>query len=308
MYRQKIPAKDVYTHLATLPNTASGPGEPIPKAVALLATETLLHLGSRSFSHFLNATERYIDLLRDLTPDRQSRQIILEGIHEYWQRSGQMRLTTIDKYIQYGVLEGLDVVDWVFADDDSKPGEEADGWTDGHKWEVLRMTLDKAVGRVNSSKARFKLVEREDEAARARKAAEKLDRGEGVGEDEDVETSGECDDSSIPRLRASVRCMTNWQKRDLNAAVKLARRRLHSTYKPATSSRSCSLRSAPSQRRSYHGSTPRRKRASPSRRERKVKSLRVRVCVRSWRCLRAARMVLGQEGAGGAGTESLCDA
>ena len=101
-----------------------------------------------------------------------------------------MRLVTIDKYVQYGVLEGEDVVDWVFADD-QKSGEEADGWTDGFKWEVLRMTLEKHVGRVTAVKRRVRAVEQEDETARARRAAEKLEQGEGVGEDENVETAGE---------------------------------------------------------------------------------------------------------------------
>lgn len=189
MYRQKVPASEVRAHLFTLPNTTSGPGEPLPQSVGLMAVETLLHLGSRSFSHFLNATERYLDLLRSLGPDPASRQTILEAIGNYWQRSGQMRLVTIDKYIQYGVLEGEDVVEWVFGDD-SKSGEEADGWTDGFKWEVLRMALEKHVGRVTAVRRRVRAVEQEDETARARKAAEKLERGEGVGEDEDVETAG----------------------------------------------------------------------------------------------------------------------
>lgn len=101
-----------------------------------------------------------------------------------------MRLVTIDKYIQYGVLEGNDVVAWIFSDEDVS-GEEADGWTDGHKWEILRMTLEKHVGRVSAAKRKVRAVEREDEVARARKAAEKLERGEGVGEDENVETAGE---------------------------------------------------------------------------------------------------------------------
>lgn len=199
MYRQKVPANEIRAHLLTLPNTTSGPGEALPATVALMAVETLLHLGSRSFSHFLNATERYLDLLRSLGPDRASRQTILEAIASYWQRSGQMRLVTIDKYIQYGVLEGEDVVDWVFAED-QKSGEEADGWTDGFKWEVLRMMLEKHVGRVTAVKRRVRAVEQEDETARARRAAEKLEQGEGVGEDENIETAGE----SPPFLDESV--------------------------------------------------------------------------------------------------------
>ena len=186
MYRQKVPSHEVLEKLRRMSMATAG--EPIPKEYTLMATETLLHLGSRSFSHFLNATERYLDLLRSITPDPESRQAILEAVANYWQRSSQLRLVTLDKYLQYGVLEGLDVVEWVFSAE-TQPGEEADGWTDGHQWEILRMVLDKHVGRVNAVKRRVKAVEKEDENARARKAAEKLEQGEGVGEDENVETA-----------------------------------------------------------------------------------------------------------------------
>jgi nuclear cap-binding protein subunit 1 len=53
------------------------------------------------------------------------------------------------------------------------------------------MTMDKLVGRVTGIQSRIKVVEREDEMARARKNAERLESGEGVGEDEDVEVTGE---------------------------------------------------------------------------------------------------------------------
>jgi len=156
-----------------------------------MASETLLHLGSRSFSHFLNATERYLELLRYLTPDPSSRRTLLDGISSYWRQSSQMRLVTVDKYLQYGVLEGLDVIDWVFAEETGgSGGDDGDGWTDGDKWEMLRMCLDKHVGKVAGVRRRVRMVEKEDEAARARRAAEKLERGEGVGEDEDVEPDG----------------------------------------------------------------------------------------------------------------------
>jgi nuclear cap-binding protein subunit 1 len=102
-----------------------------------------------------------------------------------------MQLITIDKYITYGVLEGLDVVDWVFGENDGAGAgaDEADGWTDGHKWEILRMCLDKHSGRVAAVKKRLRTVERADEAARARRAADALERGGDVG-DEDVEIDG----------------------------------------------------------------------------------------------------------------------
>ena len=53
------------------------------------------------------------------------------------------------------------------------------------------MTLDKHVGRVGAVKRRVRDVEREDEVAKARRAAERIESGEGLGEDENVETAGQ---------------------------------------------------------------------------------------------------------------------
>ncbi|EIW70239.1 hypothetical protein TREMEDRAFT_43823 [Tremella mesenterica DSM 1558] len=188
LLRAKTPSSDVRTYITTLPLAyPDGPSEPMSQSITLMAIETILHLGSRSFSHFLNATERYLDLLRFLSPDPTARRLLLDGIRNYWRWSSQLRLMTVDKYMQYGILEGEDVVDWVFGQETGgSGGEEGDGWTDFDHWELLRMCIGKLVGRVSRDKSRVKNVEREDEAARARKAAERIERGEGVGMD-DVE-------------------------------------------------------------------------------------------------------------------------
>jgi nuclear cap-binding protein subunit 1 len=188
MYRQKASVQDIRGHLSTLPDAFSGPDEPLSDEIRMMAVETLLQLGSRSFSHFLNATERFLDVLRYLTPDPASRQVLLRAVHRFWKSSPHMRLVVLDKYVQYGILEGLDIIDWVFAATPDEEmglggGNDADGWTDGWRWEILRMCLDKHVGRVVGVRNRVKLVDKEDETARARRAAERLERGEGVGED-----------------------------------------------------------------------------------------------------------------------------
>lgn len=189
LFRSKAPTGDIRALLQ--PTALSGSDEPISASMRSVAFETLLHLGSRSFSHFLNATERYLDTLRYLTPDPTSRRTLLDGVSSYWRQSSEMRLVTVDKYLQYGVLEGSDVVDWVFEDEPgASGGDEGDGWTDGEKWEMLRMCLDKQAGKVTALRRRVRAVEKADEAARARRAAEKLEMGEGVGE-EDVDLEGE---------------------------------------------------------------------------------------------------------------------
>lgn len=182
LFRAKSSVVQVRSHIELLPGGA-GPGEPVSEDVRRMVVAAVLHLGSRSFSHFLNATERYLDILRYVTPDPAGRQVLLAVVYDYWRYSAQQRLVTVDKYVQYGILEGLDVVNWIFTSAESEMGgEEGDGWTDMENWEVLQMCLDKHVGRVEGLKRRLRQVEREDEAAKARKAADLLAKGETVGE------------------------------------------------------------------------------------------------------------------------------
>ncbi|BEI93243.1 uncharacterized protein CcaverHIS019_0508710 [Cutaneotrichosporon cavernicola] len=182
--KNKAPSHEVKNFITDLPDAMDQGGDSLLRAsIVKMVTETILKLGDRSFSHFLNATERYLDVLRFITNDYASRRVVLDAIVSFWRRSSQMRLITIDKYLQYSILEPLDVVDWVFA---AEAGSDTvpDGWTDVDKWEVLRMALDKIVGRVVRERRRLRAVDKADEVARARRAAERLERGEGVGMDD----------------------------------------------------------------------------------------------------------------------------
>jgi nuclear cap-binding protein subunit 1 len=198
MMRQKASAGEVLDFLERVPGARDGAAASgaVAAPVLMMAVETIQHLGSRSFSHFLNATERYLDVLRHLSPDAASRRVLLDAIASFWRRSSQMRLLTIDKYLQYGILEALDVVEWLFADDgvsSSADDTRPDGWTDYDSWDLLRMTLDKVVGRVVAVRRRLRAVDRADEAARARRAAERLGRGDididNVNDDEDADAA-----------------------------------------------------------------------------------------------------------------------
>lgn len=213
MLKQKVSSDQVKDYLDNLPGARSAPGEPMSVPVLMMATETIQHLGSRSFSHFLNATERYLDVLRHLSPDFASRRVILDAVQSFWRRSSQMRVTTVDKYLQYGILEPLDVVDFIFSEDSASAGDDApDGWTDGDKWEMLRMTIDKVVGRVVAVRRRLRAVDKADEVARARRAAERLERGEGVGMDDaevDDEDSGNDRSRESRNAQASLDLQTN---------------------------------------------------------------------------------------------------
>ncbi|WWC85240.1 uncharacterized protein L201_000102 [Kwoniella dendrophila CBS 6074] len=197
LFRSKATVSEIRLHIESIANSTSGPGESLYPNYKKMIFETLLHLGSRSFSHFLNATERYLDLLRYLTSDQESRKNLLQSIWIYWKFSNQLKLITLDKYLQYGILEGSDIINFLFLIEKKMEQEEdydeieislnGNGWTDEWKWEILKMTLEKHIGRVQSIKNKLKFIEREDEMARARRNAEILEKGGDVGADDDIE-------------------------------------------------------------------------------------------------------------------------
>lgn len=221
MMKQKAPSNEVKDYINDLPGARSD-DDSLSAPVLQMVTETILKLGDRSFSHFLNATERYLEVLRYITSDYASRRAILDAIQSFWQRSSQMRLITVDKYLQYSILEPLDVVDWLFASDVSLGDDTPDGWTDVDKWELLRMTLDKVVGRVVGVRRRLRAVDKADEVARARRAAERLEHGEGIGmDDEDEDDNGPAERSREAQdVQASLDIQTNRLERVMGAVVR----------------------------------------------------------------------------------------
>lgn len=135
-----------------------------------VVVQTLLNAGSRSFSHLLNVVERYHDLLRALSTTPAARVTILASTARFWARSAQWVLIVFDKLLQYRIVEPVDVVTYVFSPPSDAPGAvllhagnssafsfSADAtelggtlrdWSSFNWWLVLRLTVEKVVGRV----------------------------------------------------------------------------------------------------------------------------------------------------------------
>jgi nuclear cap-binding protein subunit 1 len=125
-----------------------------------IAIQSLLHIGARSFSHFLNAVERYLTVLRSLTGSPEAKKHVLELVANFWQRSHQMVGIVFDKLMQYQIVEPADVVGWVFAHSSR-----------GLDWNLLRSAVDKANGRVVVAGRRVTTLRKEDDDAHARAKA-----------------------------------------------------------------------------------------------------------------------------------------
>lgn len=170
MLRGRSKAEDVVAHLQSLKESLSETsegGSNVDSVIRSIATQSLLHIGSRSFSHFLNAIERYLPLLRSLATGTEARTDILSAVAAFWKKSKHMVAIVSDKLMQYQIVDPTDVVAWTFVHGSlSTPSKRS---FDAFQWDILKGALDKANGRVVV--ARKKVValrkEEDDKAARA---------------------------------------------------------------------------------------------------------------------------------------------
>ncbi|KIM25191.1 hypothetical protein M408DRAFT_331298 [Serendipita vermifera MAFF 305830] len=133
-----------------------------------ITMQCLLVLGSRSFSHFLNAIERYISILHTLSNTTDAKFEMLEIVSTFWRRNRQMILIVFDKLMQYQVVDPSDVVSWAF--EGGGLGEKGDGLST-FQWELMRIALDKSNGRVSIAQRRVINQRKIDEEAMARAKA-----------------------------------------------------------------------------------------------------------------------------------------
>jgi nuclear cap-binding protein subunit 1 len=159
--------KGMETHKERLIDT----GENEAKALSILrqiVVQSLLEIGARSFSHFLNAVERYIKLMRHITADTDSSADILEAITMFWKKNPQMMLITFDKFMQYQFTEPSDHIAWAFRLNN--------GFISAFEWEIIRAALDKVNGRVFISQKKVDQLRKEqDDALALQKAQEPTD-------------------------------------------------------------------------------------------------------------------------------------
>ncbi|KAI9511289.1 MIF4G like-domain-containing protein [Russula earlei] len=161
--RSRAKPEDVLAHLETVKNSLAemaDVNEDPDTLIRSIAIQSLLHIGARSFSHFLNAVERYLTVLRALSGSSEAKTHVLELVASFWQRSHQMVGIVFDKLMQYQIVEPADVVGWVFAHSSK-----------GLDWDLLRSAVDKANGRVVVARRRVATLRKEDDDAHARAKA-----------------------------------------------------------------------------------------------------------------------------------------
>jgi hypothetical protein len=119
-----------------------------------LAIQSLLQIGSKSFSHFLNMLERYVTVLRDVTSTAARRQKLLSSIAAFCGSNYHFITIVIDKLVRYQILDPIDVVRWIISTEAA--------FLSINQWEILVNTFDLLTTRVNGISARLEAEEAEN--------------------------------------------------------------------------------------------------------------------------------------------------
>ncbi|KIJ70616.1 hypothetical protein HYDPIDRAFT_172390 [Hydnomerulius pinastri MD-312] len=234
LLRGRSRPEEVLSHLdtlkTTLESTASAP-HPFPHIDALicsLAVQSLLSIGSRSFSHLLNAIERYLPLLRGLANPNpaqgggdpsEAKRDILTAAAAFWRRNRQMVGIVFDKLMQYQIVDPTDVVGWTFGNAASLE-EEAEGLGIGtgtgplslgaFEWDLLKGALDKANGRVMIARRKVAALRKEQDDSIARvKASGGADVGNMEVDAEVKPLKQEDSAAESPQLTTALKAFTS---------------------------------------------------------------------------------------------------
>jgi len=179
-----------------------------------MVMQSLLHIGSRSFSHFLNAMERYLQLLRSISV-AEGKADVLDAAGDFWRKNSQMIIIVFDKLMQYQIVDPTNVVTWAFAPRQSKRGL-AGLTTD--EWQLVKGAIDKAIGRVAISKRKLAVLRKEEDDARARVKA----RTDGAASmDVDAEMKEEVAVEQSPALTTALKGYSTLTQDQRNTLAKV---------------------------------------------------------------------------------------
>ncbi|KAL5209716.1 hypothetical protein ABZP36_005339 [Zizania latifolia] len=108
-----------------------------------VVSQTLLDIGSKSFTHLITALERYGQILSKLCPNEEMQLLLMDEISAYWKNSTQMIAIAIDRMMGYRQISNLAIVKWVFS-----PANVDQFHVSDRSWEILRNAVSKTYNRI----------------------------------------------------------------------------------------------------------------------------------------------------------------
>ncbi|KAG9317086.1 armadillo-type protein [Chiua virens] len=216
LLRGRSRADEVISHLDTLRTTLeSTPSAPHPFSsidalVCSIAVQSLLSVGSRSFSHLLNAIERYLPFLRGLcipglAPGGGD---LTEAKTGHSQRVG----IVFDKLMQYQIVDPTDVIAWTFGNSARNNGEDGTRgpmFVGAFEWDLIKGAMDKANGRVMVARRKVAALRKEQDDSIARVKASGGADAASMEADGEVKPLGQDDSAESPQLTTALKAFTS---------------------------------------------------------------------------------------------------
>ncbi|KAH7844207.1 hypothetical protein Vadar_025482 [Vaccinium darrowii] len=105
--------------------------------------QTLLDIGSKSFTHLITVLERYGQVIARICPDQDKQVMLIDEVSSYWKNSAQLTAITIDRMMGYRLISNMAIVRWVFT-----PANFELFHTSDRLWEILRNAINKTYNRI----------------------------------------------------------------------------------------------------------------------------------------------------------------
>lgn len=171
------------------------------KVAIEVVVQTLLHIGSKSFTHLVTVLERYGYVLSKLASDESNQTLVISEVAKLWQNSAQMTAIAIDRMMGYRIISNIAIVSWVFS-----PANIEQFHTSDRLWEVLRNALSKTYNRVSDLRKGVASAEKSVQKAieSSTKVQADLESAETFAEEVDTEELQSEATDKVKRLKAQA--------------------------------------------------------------------------------------------------------
>ncbi|XP_044482612.1 nuclear cap-binding protein subunit 1-like isoform X2 [Mangifera indica] len=109
-----------------------------------VVVQTLLDIGSKSFTHLITVLERYGQVISRICPDQEKQVMLIAEVSSYWKNNAQITAIAIDRMMGYRLISNLAIVRWVFS-----PANIDRFHTSDRPWEILRNAVSKTYNRIS---------------------------------------------------------------------------------------------------------------------------------------------------------------
>ncbi|PUZ41115.1 hypothetical protein GQ55_9G478100 [Panicum hallii var. hallii] len=142
-----------------------------------VVSQTLLDIGSKSFTHLITVLERYGQIISKLCPNEEMQLLLMDEVSAYWKNSTQMTAIAIDRMMGYRLISNLAIVKWVFS-----PANVEQFHVSDRPWEILRNAVSKTYNRISDLRKEIQSLKKGLQVAKevSAKAIKELEEAKSV--------------------------------------------------------------------------------------------------------------------------------